>query len=199
MAIFKLRFWTLTKGDDMKVFKAEITPITRKLLFVTAAVYAAIILVISFDAKANDIEAVLTDLDAQQVEKLVVVPVKQDIQAETRKLAHGPDSPFKNSNIKRKLKNGKTQEFDGDKYKIVPRHQKRKPAPDFHDNRVSLLVGEGPAQQLIVDEDGARTGRDEFLGLQYMRTVKRTADYELHLLLQVQTNESGAAGIGVGF
>lgn len=121
---------------------------------------------------------------------------------------------FKNSNIKRKLKDGTVQEFDGNKYKIVPRTQtrykkvvkKKEVRPVIVNekskkNNITLLVGYAP------EDDLEKTGPNEythefdvFLGLQYTRDIlELSEDMDLSVTGQVQTNESIFGGIGVSF
>lgn len=112
--------------------------------------------------------------------------------------------PFQDSDIKRKLDDGTVQKFDGNKYKIVPRHGKKKAKPVAKkqkddcgcSNRVSMLAGYGALGNLKADETSVRTENGLVLGLQYMRDFK---DDGFHLLIQAQTNETFSVGAGIDF
>lgn len=129
---------------------------------------------------------------------------------------------FQDSGIKRKLPDGSVQEFDGDKYKIVPRTQKRKVVVKdekkfkpvlirekvieknvTHKNRLSIILGHGPNGNMdcdAIDRDLRCRTEDELnLGLQYMRDFKTRENYSIHGLIQGNTNKSMGLGIGVGF
>lgn len=142
--------------------------------------------------------------------------LEQIFEEQDRELAHtaGPvvneaPKPFKDSDIQRKLKNGKTQKFDGDKYMIVRRRKytkkkEVKKAPvkaESHRNRVSVLAGQSPSGNLDCNTTRCRTEREMHLGLQYMRDFNDSTEdgLSVHGLIQVQTNESVYLGIGVGF
>lgn len=136
-----------------------------------------------------------------------------------RKLAHVEPTPdyFKDSNIKRRLKDGSIQKFDGDKYKIVPRaHTHKKPAPrpvccqfkplpakkQFR-NRVNLIVGYGARGTLMETREpgyvGYRTENGGVAGLQYLRDVSVREDYAWTIGVQAQTNRTFSVMGGVGF
>lgn len=129
---------------------------------------------------------------------------------------------FDKSKIKRKLKDGSFQEFDGNKFKIVPRTQKRlkktkvkkavKPViirekkvlkNVTHKNRVSLFVSQGPSGELECSSSRNRgncsTESGLNLGIQGQRDFYTDEDFSLHGLIQVQTNREVSVGIGVGF
>ena len=111
---------------------------------------------------------------------------------------------FEDSSIDRKLKNGKTQKFDGNEYMIVRRNSGKKkaaasPKHSDQDNRVSVLFGKGPYGNLRDDGSNIQTDSGKLFGLQYMRTVDRGEDYDFHLLIQVQSNKTVSGGFGVGF
>ena len=114
---------------------------------------------------------------------------------------------FKDSDIERTLKDGSIQKFDGDKYMIVPRVKKKKKKKvvkttkvvekqKVYRNRLSFLGGYGSLGNLKVSGTEARTENGVVLGIQYMRDFK---DDKLHLLIQVQTNETVQIGGGVRF
>lgn len=127
---------------------------------------------------------------------------------------------FKNSNIKRRLKNGKIQEFDGDSYKIVPRKQLRKickPKIKTKEvvkvvervketkNNLSLLVGNGPSDSLkyaysSVNSVNAKSGDENFLGIGYTRDVLRLSEStRLSIGGFYLTNETIGASLGVSW
>lgn len=107
--------------------------------------------------------------------------------------------PFDNSEIERTLKDGKIQKFDGDKYMIVRRGQKRKPCPkcekpEVRKNRISILAGRGPSGDLNRDGRGIYTEHEPIVGLSYQRLGVM---YDrLSVGIQIQTNETvlGSAG-----
>lgn len=129
---------------------------------------------------------------------------------------------FKKSKIKRKLKDGSYQEFDGDNYKIVPRNQKRlqkakvkkkirpvlireKKVPNniSHKNRISLVVAYGANGDLDCNSDSngyrCETTQSLNLGIQGLRDFYSGDDMSVHGLIQIQTNKEISIGIGLGF
>jgi hypothetical protein len=124
---------------------------------------------------------------------------------------------FENSKIKRRLKDGSTQEFDGNDYQIVPRQQERYkkvvesinvPANSSKKrmpNRLSLLLGvgpeadmsraQGPATRVVVEHENVPV-----IGLQYMRDIMSLSEnVDLSVLGQIQSNESALIGLGVAY
>lgn len=117
---------------------------------------------------------------------------------------------FKDSKIKRKLKDGSTQEFDGDKFKIVPRIgykrvvktktviEKVVEKTKINKNRFKVLAGSAPKglettqtpSGAVVEED-----RGLVLGLGYDRLVTE----KVSLGAQVQTNRTIMLSIGLDF
>lgn len=119
---------------------------------------------------------------------------------------------FKDSDIKRKLKDGTIQKFDGDKYKIVKRqHVHRRKKVERKEvvikrvsfkNRVSLLAGFGALGNLVERTDTQRTVETEqglVMGLQYQRSIKQKEDYEVIIGIQAQTNKTLSGMVGIGF
>jgi hypothetical protein len=130
---------------------------------------------------------------------------KEVIKEETPKV-------YKDSNIRRKLKDGKIQEFDGDKFKIVPRSQTRykkvvekkmvKPViiKKSKKNNITLLAGHAPDAGLRKNGNKVSHDHGTVLGLQYTRDVlELNKNVDLSLTGQVQTNESFFGGIGLSF
>lgn len=129
-------------------------------------------------------------------------------------IVHPEPAPkkFKDSDIKRVLKDGSVQKFDGDKYKIVRRvhrHTKKTQTrqvvikePRYFKNEVSLLAGFGALGNLVEQTDTFRTVSTEqglVLGLQYQRSIKQREDYEITLGIQAQTNKTFSGMVGIGF
>lgn len=119
-------------------------------------------------------------------------------------MAEETPSKFKDSDIKRKLKDGKVQTFDGNKYKIVPRGVKSKPIvvtktivkkAKIKKNRVSLLAGASPSGKLERDGNEVSTESNLNIGLQYQRLINDNVS----IGIQVQTNESVLGSIGLDF
>lgn len=111
-----------------------------------------------------------------------------------------PES-FKDSGIKRKLKNGIVQKFDGNKYKIVPRKTKpRKPKivveekKVYKKNAVKLFLGYGP-NELERNGNTVELDRNPFVGVGYQRMLNE----EISVEVQVHTNESAIIGGGFHF
>ena len=113
-------------------------------------------------------------------------------------------APFQDSDIKRKLKDGSVQQFDGNKYMIVKRGAKSpKVAPVVvnetkiikHKNRVSLLAGRAPDGDLSVSGRTVYTEPEFTVGLQYQRVLTE----RFNVGIQVQTNESVFGSIGLDF
>lgn len=122
-------------------------------------------------------------------------------------------TPFEDSNIKRKLKDGTIQEFDGNKYKIVrrktgpqPQHKptpapapapkiivKTKPSPK---NRLTLYGGYGP-NDLEINETATkvRLDKDGLFGIGYSRKIGETLSLDAVIL----SNETFMGGLGVNF
>lgn len=125
-----------------------------------------------------------------------------------------PPKVFKNSNIKRKLKDGTFQEFDGDDYKIVPRNGKRlkkvkakkrvKPVlirtvevPSKNKNSISLLYGRVPSGLKVEETDTsykAEVKPQDDLQLMYQRDFGDESGYRGSLGISVK----GSAYIGLG-
>lgn len=191
----------------------------KTLFFPALLVLGALFL--SYVANAND-----TATEAQLLE---MFDEGQEIISEfDRFSAHEIEKaprPFEDSNIKRKLKDGSTQEFDGNKYKIVRRtHSHKKPTPakkeeiscgcevrekcckgikEPHRNRVSLLAGYGALGNIDETvENGIprfETEQGLVMGLQYMRDLHVDEDMSFHLGVQGQTNKTLSIMGGVGF
>lgn len=129
---------------------------------------------------------------------------------------------FKDSDIVRETKDGKKIKFDGNKYKIVPRTQKKtvkvKSKKRFrpvlirdrdvvrnvtHKNRVSLMATYGPTGNLDCNQNSnlvsCNTDNELNLGIQLMRDLKTRDNYSVHGLIQGQTNKTIGIGLGVGF
>lgn len=139
---------------------------------------------------------------ADEIEKEVDM-LEQIVMQDDRIPAHGPDSPFRDSDIERTLKDGTKQKFDGDDYKIVPRHQKKKVVkkkPKKDDcgckNRASLLVGHGALGNLRANGNRVETENGAVFGAQLMRDYREDG---YHLLIQVQSNETVSIGAGFDF
>lgn len=141
---------------------------------------------------------------------------KETLQEETVK--EKTPKQYKDSKIRRKMKDGRIQEFDGDNFKIVPRTQKRykkkvekkivRPVIINKQKRhhINLLVGVAP------DADFSRADRtpnrnvivehesDLHLGLSYSYDLLELSDdLDLSIGGQIQTNESFFGSIGVSF
>lgn len=192
----------------------------------TANVLAILVLAVMFTQYANaetveeyselEIEAETAQLmEMFEDGEEVLSPEDRDVAHVAGEHINTAPAPFKDSAIERKLKNGKIQEFDGDKYMIVRRRKYKKepkPAPivknykgESHRNRVSILAGESPSGNLNCNSTSCSTEREAHLGLQYMRDFTEAVDYKdrsdfsVHGLIQVQTNESIYLGLGLGF
>lgn len=119
-------------------------------------------------------------------------------------LAKAP-KPFDDSSIKRKLKNGSIQSFDGNRYKIVPRTSKSskklnksvsKPISKVRKNRISLLVGSAPKAKIYTPAvDTAKVESKLAIGLQYQRLITE----KVSLGVQIQSNESAFGSVGLDF
>lgn len=106
-------------------------------------------------------------------------------------------APFDDSSIKRRLKNGKLQKFDGNKYKIVKRRKtksKTKKQVKTKKNAVKLFLGYGPDD---LDKEGNRVelDRNPFLGIGYQRMLNK----EFSVEAIGTTNESLMIGGGYHF
>lgn len=115
---------------------------------------------------------------------------------------------FENSKIERKLKNGKTQKFDGNEYMIVKRGVKRKPIvvtkttvvevervkKVYKKNAVKLFLGHGPSD-LSVQNNSVSLEKEPFLGVGYQRMLNESFSIELI----GTTNESIMLGGGYHF
>ena len=118
----------------------------------------------------------------------------------TSDVAAKAPEPFQDSGIKRQLKDGKVQKFDGNKYKIVRRGVKTKPKvvtkkAKVKKNRVSLLAGVSPTGHLDRSGNKVSTERSLSVGLQYQRLVTD----KFNVGIQVQTNESVLGSVGFDF
>lgn len=112
--------------------------------------------------------------------------------------------PFTNSNIERKLENGKLQKFDGNKYMIVKRGTKTKPKVKVvvkeklvqKKNAVKLFIGHGPENDITREsQNRVSLERDAFLGIGYQRMLNE----EFSLEVIGTTNESLMIGGGFHF
>lgn len=114
--------------------------------------------------------------------------------------------PFQNSSIERKLEDGKVQKFDGDKYMIVKRGAKKKPAvitrtvtievekPVYRKNALKLFLGHGP-NELQKNGNSIELDKDPFIGLGYQRMLNQKFSIEII----GTTNESIMIGGGFHF
>ena len=124
---------------------------------------------------------------------------------------------FKDSKIRRKTKDGRMQEFDGDRYKIVPRTQKRykkkvqkrviRPVIVNEKKRhnVSLLAGIAPRsdfkrRDISANRVEVEHGSKLHFGLSYSYDLLEiNDDLDLSVGGLIQTNESIMGSIGLSF
>jgi len=162
-----------------------------------------------------ELEAVLESFDEDRCPAGGMICEADEMLVKTEPVDKAP-APFKDSAIKRKLKDGTMQEFDGDKYKIVRRTKKTKikkerppvttivvEKPVHFKNRISVLAGFGALGNLKENDNaflrGFETEQGLVMGLQYQRDLRIREDYSLHGGVQVQTNKTLSIMGGVGF
>lgn len=110
--------------------------------------------------------------------------------------------PFNDSEIKRSLKDGKVQEFDGNKYMIVRRGSKTKVAPiikevprDYKKHSVKVFLGYGPNDLEVNNNRRVDLDKDPLLGIGYGYKFTESISVEL----QGISNETGMVGLGFHF
>ena len=129
---------------------------------------------------------------------------------------------FKKSDVTRKLKDGTVQRFDGDKYKIVPRTQKRKVCKECvpsvkivntieekkvivrKRNHLQLYLGNGPSDDLNTNRQGntfsASSEDENLIGIGYSRDI---IDLDEDLSLSIGgfyfSNETIGASVGLSW
>lgn len=108
---------------------------------------------------------------------------------------------FKDSDIKRTLKNGVVQAFDGDQYMIVKRGAKKKEQKPIivekqihKKNAIKVFIGYGP-NELHAINNGAELDKDAFIGIGYERMLNK----EFSVEIIGNTNESIMIGGGYHF
>lgn len=125
---------------------------------------------------------------------------------------------FQDSGVTRKLKDGTVQKFDGDKYKIVPRTQKRTKCKSNtvyvketrtiikrKRNRLQLFLGNGPSDSLLTRKTGplsvqVQSEDENLLGLGYSREIiDINEDVSLTLGGQYFTNETLTLSVGLSW
>jgi len=128
---------------------------------------------------------------------------------------------FKDSGVTRVLKDGSVQKFDGDKFKIVPRTQKRKVCPptvvvqerivkeevikiERKRNHLQLYVGNGPSDSLSTSRNGntitVQSEDENLLGLGYSRDIiDLNEDISLSVGGFYFTNETVGVSVGVSW
>lgn len=113
-------------------------------------------------------------------------------------------APFTNSDIERKLENGKLQKFDGNKYMIVRRGSKAKVKERVvikekivqKKNAVKVFLGRGPENDMTRESrNRVVLERDVFLGIGYQRMLNE----EFSVEIIGTTNESLLIGGGFHF
>ena len=105
--------------------------------------------------------------------------------------------PFRNSIIKRRLRNGRMQMFDGNRYMIVRRKSKRKiPTKKslYKKNAIKAFLGYGP-NEIKSYGNKAVLDKDSFLGIGYQRMLND----KLSIEVIGTTNESLMLGGGLHF
>lgn len=117
---------------------------------------------------------------------------------EATKKPESPPAIFKDSVIKRKLKNGKEQKFSGDLFKIVPRVKMKEKETPFLQHRLNLGIGYGPTglksyknhTSVIVEEDFSPviSGRYSYFPVR-----------EWDMSLQYISNKTTIFEVGYGF
>jgi len=119
-------------------------------------------------------------------------------------------APFTDSDISRKLKDGTSQKFDGNKYMIVPRVKEKKKVvterveitrtivktKSIRKNRITLYGGHGP-NDLETNETNTKVklDKDGLFGLGYSRQITDRVNLDVVGL----SNETGMVGIGLNF
>ena len=127
---------------------------------------------------------------------------------------------FVDSGVTRKLKDGTVQKFDGDKYKIVRRTQKRKKcAPKVvtvierrtktvikrKRNKLQLFLGNGPSDSLSSRRTGPLSAQvqsedENLLGVGYSREIiDINEDLSISIGGQYLTNETLTLSIGLNW
>jgi len=130
---------------------------------------------------------------------------------------------FKKSDVTRVLNDGTVQKFDGNKYKIVPRTQKRRfcktcgPKPVVVErvvketvikrkrNNLQLFLGNGPSDSLRVTNTGQNTARvtsgdENLIGIGYSREILDIdEDLSLSVGAQYLTNETLTLSVGLNW
>ena len=140
---------------------------------------------------------------------LLIFPLMFATSPVDRQIAGNKDAPkvLKDSQIERKLKNGKVQKFNGNDYKIVRRGSEPKPKritkiitkkiyvkQPQRKNSVMLYGGYGPTG---LEQEGNRvrlTG-GAVLGLNYSRKL----NVNTRLGVMIMTNKSILGGVGFDF
>lgn len=171
------------------------------------------------------VEAELKDLQEEtDSEKDIEEELKEEeamfpIQSSRNFNEEKPKAPeiFQDSEIKRTLKDGSVQSFDGDEYMIVRRGAKKKPAPtpelkvirervevvktivkikQESKNRITLYGGYGP-NDLEVNENVTKIklDKDGVVGLGYSRKITNKVNLDIIGL----SNETFMGGIGLSF
>jgi len=126
---------------------------------------------------------------------------------------------FKKSDVTRVLKDGTIQKFDGDKYKIVPRTQKRKVCkackPKVVEsvvtvkekvfkrrrNHLQLLIGDGPDDELsVLSGNRIRSNGEPVVGIAYSRDMFRlNRKHSVSVGIFYLSNETVGGSIGVSW
>lgn len=110
-------------------------------------------------------------------------------------------APFTDSGIKRKLKDGRVQKFDGNKYKIVRRGVKSKPKVVvkekrvYKKNTVKGFLGYGPNDLDRVNSNRVDLEFSPFVGVGYQRHLN--GEFSIEVI--GTTNESLMLGGGFSF
>lgn len=110
-------------------------------------------------------------------------------------------APFTDSGIKRKLKDGRVQKFDGNKYKIVRRGVKSKPKVVIKERRVYKkntvkgFLGYGPNDLERANSTRVELERSPFVGVGYQRHLNE----EFSIEVIGTSNESLMLGGGFSF
>jgi len=177
---------------------------TQTLFYFVLAMLGLMALTLFQSADASEVGEKLKVELREEVDALLDQVEKEDVRG-TASEEKAP-KPFEDSDIKRELKDGKVQKFDGNKYMIVRRGaKKKKPVTKTitvvkkqprKKNRLTLYVGSDPNDletnstndKVILDKDG-------LWGVGYTRNLNET----IHLDAVILTNETVMGGIGVSF
>lgn len=116
---------------------------------------------------------------------------------------------YKKSSIKRKMKDGTVQEFNGDDFKIVPRTQTRskiktrtivvRPTHKSRRHNISLHLGYSPNDHMTRDGNEISHEQKLHFGASYMYDLIEFEESAMSLGVMVLTNETAMGSIGLSF